>query len=149
MDVARLRHASVFWRECGVFQTAECVGWPFKTKSSQQRYRDVGGTSDQRMQLSTARWPCVPNSRWQFSLTRSGMFSGASGPQATKRTNGNIKSNILIWLRRGQSGRTCQVHNSKTKIGHCVFKTGHYGSNPASTQRLPPPCANAFDEGMI
>jgi hypothetical protein len=29
---------------------------------------------------------------------RSGMFSGASGPQAVKRANDNIKSDILIWL---------------------------------------------------
>src|SRR5580692_2244367 len=63
-----------------------------------RNYRDVGGTSDQRMQLSTARWPCVPNSRWQFSLMRSGTCSGASGPQAVKRKSNNIKSNILIWL---------------------------------------------------
>jgi hypothetical protein len=66
------------------------------TKSSQQRYRDVGGTSDQRTQLSTARWPCAPNSRWQLSLMRSGTRSGSSGPQAVKRTSDNIKSNILI-----------------------------------------------------
>jgi hypothetical protein len=70
--------------------------WPFKSKSSQRHYRDVGGTSDQRTQLSTARWPCAPNSRWQLSLMRSGMCSGSSGPQAVKRTSDNIKSNILI-----------------------------------------------------
>jgi hypothetical protein len=76
----------------------------------QCRYRDDGGTSDQRMQLSTARWPWVPNSRWQRSLIRSGMRSGSSGPQALKRTSDNIKSNILIWLGGGQSGVACQVH---------------------------------------
>jgi hypothetical protein len=39
-------------------------------------------------------------------------LTGSSRSQAAKRTNGNIKSNILIWLRRGQSGVTCQVPNS-------------------------------------
>jgi hypothetical protein len=38
---------------------------------------------------------------------RSGMFSGASGPQAVKRTSANIKSNILIWLRGGN--QACHV----------------------------------------
>jgi hypothetical protein len=80
------------------------------------------------MQLSTARWPCEPNSRWQFSLMRSGMFSGASGPQAVKRTSDNIKSNILIWLRGSQSGMTCQGHNSPsfTRTRALDFKLMHY-----------------------
>ena len=39
--------------------------------STQRRYRDSGGATDQRTQLSTARWPCAPNSRWQLSLMRS------------------------------------------------------------------------------
>jgi hypothetical protein len=87
--------------DLGSFQIPSAVlcrlrRWPFKTKSSQQHYRDVGGTSDQRTQLSTARWPCAPNSRWQLPLMRSGMRSGSSGPQAVKRTSDNIKSNILI-----------------------------------------------------
>jgi hypothetical protein len=80
------------------------------------RHRDAGGTSDQRMQSLTARWPWVPNSRWQLSLMRSGICSGASGPQAVKRTSGNIKRNIRIWLRGRQSGPTCQAHNSSTKF---------------------------------
>jgi hypothetical protein len=43
-------------------------------------------------------------------------FTGSSRSQAVKRTIGNTKSNILIWLRRGQLGGTCQVHNSSTKF---------------------------------
>src|ERR1700730_74195 len=74
-----------------------------------RRYRDNGGATDQRTQLSTARWPCVPNSRSQLSLMR---CMGSSRPHAVKRTSDNIKSNILIPLRGGQSGVTCQVHNS-------------------------------------
>ena len=74
-----------------------------------RRYRDNGGATDQRTQLSTARWPCVPNSRWQLSLMR---CMESSRPQAAKRTSDNIKSNILIPLGGGQSGVTCQVHNS-------------------------------------
>jgi hypothetical protein len=74
-----------------------------------RRYRDNGGATDQRTQLSTARWPCVPNSRWQLSFMR---CMGSSRSQAVKRTSDNAISNILIRLGGGQSGVTCQVHNS-------------------------------------
>ncbi len=75
----------------------------------QLSYRDNGGATDQRTQLSTARWPCVPNSRWQRSLMR---CMGSSRSQAVKRTSDNTISNNLIRLGEGQSGVTCQVRNS-------------------------------------
>jgi hypothetical protein len=75
----------------------------------QLSYGDNGGATDQHTQLSTARWPCAPNSRWQLSLMRG---RGSSLSQAVKRTSDNIKSNILIRLGGRQSSVTCQMHNS-------------------------------------
>src|ERR1700730_18576885 len=46
-----------------------------------RRYRDNGGATDQRTQLSTACWPCAPNSRWQLSFMR---CMGSSRSQAVK-----------------------------------------------------------------
>jgi hypothetical protein len=79
-----------------------------------RRYRDNGGATDQRTQLSTARWPCAPNSRWQLSFMR---CMGSSRSQAVKRTSDNIKSNNLIRLGGGQYCVTCQMHNSPTSTG--------------------------------
>lgn len=79
-----------------------------------ERYRFTGGATDQRTHLSTALWPCVPYSRSQLSLIRC-MGSPRSHP--VKRTSDNIKSHILIWVEGGQSGVTCQAHNSPSFAG--------------------------------
>jgi hypothetical protein len=64
---------------------------------------DVGATA-QRTHLSTTSWPCAPIPVGSASRDH-------PVRRRSKRTNGNIKSNILIWLRRGQLGVTCQVHS--------------------------------------
>jgi hypothetical protein len=73
------------------------------------------------MQSSIARWPCAPNSRSQSLLMRSGL----SRPQAFKRTSDNIKSNILICLRGGQSGVTCQVHKFQSAADSPFGRSSH------------------------
>jgi hypothetical protein len=80
-------------------------------------YGDNGGATDQHTQLSTARWPCAPNSRWQLSLMRG---RGSSLSQAVKRTSDNIKSHILIRLGGRQSSVTCQMHKSSKIFAMCL-----------------------------
>ena len=81
---------------------------------SAERYRATGGAIDQRTHLSTAAWPCAPNSRSQLSLAR---CLGSPRSHAVKRTSGSRKSHILIWVEGGQSGAPCQAHNSPSSTG--------------------------------
>jgi hypothetical protein len=83
-------------------------------REHQRLYRDTGGATDQRTHLSTALGPCAPYSRSQLSLMR---FMGSPRSHAVKRTSDNIRSHILIWVEGGQSGVTCQVHNSPSFTG--------------------------------